>query len=30
MLDAELTKHIGYEKYSPEGRNSGNSRIGKV
>ena len=30
MLDAELTEHLGYEKYSPEGRNSGNSRNGKT
>lgn len=26
MLDAELTEHLGYEKYSPEGKNSGNNR----
>lgn len=30
MLDAELTEHLGYEKYSPQGRNSGNSRNGKT
>ena len=30
MLDAELTEHLGYEKYLPEGRNSGNSRNGKT
>ncbi len=30
MLDAELTEHLGYEKYSPEGKNSGNSRNGKT
>ena len=30
MLEAELTEHLGYEKYSPEGRNSGNSRNGKT
>jgi transposase-like protein len=30
MLDAELTEHLGYEKYSPAGRNSGNSRNGKT
>ena len=29
MLDAELTEHLGYERYSPVGRNSGNSRNGK-
>lgn len=28
MLDAEMNNHLGYEKYSPEGRNSGNSRNG--
>src|SRR5262245_41093404 len=28
MLDAELTAHLGYEPYAPEGRNSGNSRNG--
>jgi transposase-like protein len=26
MLDAELTEHLGYNKYSPTGRNIGNSR----
>lgn len=30
MLDAELTEHLGYEKYSPSGKNSGNSRNGKT
>ncbi len=25
-LSAEMTEHLGYEKYSPEGHNSGNSR----
>ena len=30
MLEAELTEHLGYEKYSPEGKNSGNSRNGKT
>jgi putative transposase len=30
MLDAELTEHLGYEKYSPVGKNSGNSRNGKT
>lgn len=29
MLQAELTAHLGYEPYAPEGRNSGNSRNGK-
>lgn len=29
MLDAELTAHLGYPRYAPEGRNSGNSRNGK-
>lgn len=28
MLEAEMTEHIGYEKYDPKGRNSGNSRNG--
>lgn len=28
MLEAELDEHLGYEKYSPEGKNSGNSRNG--
>jgi len=27
-LSAELTTHLGYEKHSPEGNNSGNSRNG--
>jgi putative transposase len=27
-LSAELTTHLGYEKHSPEGHNSGNSRNG--
>ena len=27
-LHAELTTHLGYEKHSPEGHNSGNSRNG--
>lgn len=30
MLDAELTEHLGYEKYSPEGRGSGNNRNDKT
>src|SRR6266545_2548811 len=29
VLDGEMTHHPGYEKHSPEGRNSGNSRNGK-
>ena len=29
-LKAELTHHLGYEKHSPEGQNSGNSRNGKT
>lgn len=29
MLDAELSEHLGYEKHSPSGNNSGNSRNGK-
>ena len=29
MLEAELTAHLGYEKYESKGRNSGNSRNGK-
>jgi putative transposase len=29
MLEAELTDHLGYERYAVEGRNSGNSRNGK-
>lgn len=28
MLQGELDEHLGYEKHSPEGRNSGNSRNG--
>lgn len=28
LLDAELTTHLGYEKHSPAGRNTGNSRNG--
>lgn len=27
-LNGELTHHLGYQKYSPEGKNSGNSRNG--
>ncbi len=30
MLDAELTQQLGYERYSPSGKNSGNSRNGKT
>jgi putative transposase len=30
MLEAELDQHLGYEKHAPEGRNSGNSRNGKI
>lgn len=29
MLEAELTEHLGYEKHSPLGKNTGNSRNGK-
>lgn len=29
MLDAELTEHLGYQKHSPAGKNTGNSRNGK-
>ena len=29
MLDSELTEELGYEKYSPSGKNTGNSRNGK-
>ena len=28
MLDAEMEEHLGYEKHSPKGYNSGNSRNG--
>lgn len=28
MLEAEMTEHLGYDKYSAAGRNSGNSRNG--
>ena len=28
-MDSELTHHLGYEKYSPTGKKSGNSRNGK-
>jgi len=30
ILEAELTAHLGYEKHSPEGNNSGNNRNGKT
>mgnify|MGYP001268083117 CR=1 FL=1 len=30
ILETELSEHLGYEKYSPEGNNSGNSRNGKT
>jgi putative transposase len=30
MLEAELTEHLGYSKYQAKGRNSGNSRNGKI
>jgi len=30
MLDAELSEHLGYEKHSPIGINTGNSRNGKT
>ena len=30
MLDAELTDELGYEKHSPVGKNTGNSRNGKT
>lgn len=29
MLEAELSEHLGYDKYSVDGKNSGNSRNGK-
>ena len=29
MLEGEMDAHLGYEKYSPEGKNTGNSRNGK-
>lgn len=29
MLEGEMDAHLGYEKHSPEGNNSGNSRNGK-
>ena len=30
MLDTELSEHLGYEKHSPLGANTGNSRNGKT
>ena len=30
MLEGEMTHHLGYEKYAPEGDNTGNSRNGKT
>lgn len=30
MLEAEMTHHLGYEKYAAEGQNTGNSRNGKT
>lgn len=30
MLESELSEHLGYERYSPKGRNSGNTRNGKT
>lgn len=30
MLEAELTEELGYERHSPEGNNTGNSRNGKT
>jgi transposase-like protein len=30
MLESELTEHLGYEKHSPSGKNTGNSRNGKT
>jgi putative transposase len=30
LLEAELTDHLGYDKYEATGRNSGNSRNGKT
>lgn len=29
LLEGEMTEHLGYEKHSPEGDNTGNSRNGK-
>lgn len=30
MLEAEMTHHLGYERYATEGQNTGNSRNGKT
>lgn len=30
MLEGEIDEHLGYDKYAPEGRNTGNSRNGKT
>src|SRR5579872_6639070 len=30
LLEAEMQQHLGYEKYSTEGHNTGNSRNGKT
>jgi len=30
MLESELSEHLGYEKHSPLGKNTGNSRNGKT
>jgi len=30
VLQAEMTEHLGYDKHSPAGKNSGNSRNGKT
>jgi transposase-like protein len=30
LLQGELDDHLGYQKHSPEGINSGNSRNGKI
>ena len=30
ILESELTEHLGYEKYSPIGKNNGNNRNGKT
>lgn len=30
MLESELTEQLGYEKHSPEGKNTGNSRNGRT
>jgi putative transposase len=29
-MEAEMTHHLGYEKHSPDGKNTGNSRNGKT